>query len=290
MSVALSARCGRPGFVSLILASVLLNLVTCVPSNRDSADSEGRAVAPGPKAGRSVCESGMTLEVTQGSDGGIVITADSLDEEYVTREDAWKTLPRLYKGPLTGVPEPVEVVPEELSTPELMLLDGFCCCWWGKKDEYRHIRPLLCAVGSILMIWDAYEVLPSGDYALLFPKSPPTDSLADMFWSLPVEQQRHTNAVPFFNPLRGSVIRVNPPEEKSPGDIYLQPLELSDSQLAEIEPFLSRHRAAPSPAFLFTVHGIEGNPLLRGVWFIHKLDAHSVHSLQRETDSASGTS
>jgi len=287
VNVQISARRWRPNSVLLILALVLLSLAACNPANRNSANSRVKAVAQQPKANSSVCESGMTLEVTKGDDGGIVITADSLDEEYVTREDAWETLPRLYKEPLEGVPEPVEVAPDELSPAELMLLDGFCCCWWGEKDEFRHIRPLLCAVGSILMIWDSYGVLPSGDYSLLIPKSPPTDVNADMFWNLPKEQQRHTNAVPFFNPLRGSVIRVNPQEEKSPGDIYLEPLELSDSQLAEIEPFIIRQRAMPSPAFLFTVYGSEGTPLIRGVFFIQKLDAHRAGHPQSETGSAS---
>ena len=230
----------------------------------------------------------MTLEVTKGADGGIVITADSLDEKYLTREDAWKTLPRLYKEPLEGVPEPVEAVPEELSTAELFLLDGFRCCWWGEKVKYRNVRPLVYAVGSIIMMWNSYGVLPSGDYGLLFPGSPPTDPRADMLWALPKERQWHDNAVGFFNPLRGSVIRLNPSEEKSPGDIYLEPLELNDSQLAEIEPFIIRQRAMPSPAFLFTVYGSEGKPLIRGVFFIQKLDAHPSTHPQSETGSASG--
>ncbi len=270
----------------MILALPLLSLAACNPANRASAEGGVEAVAPPPKAGQSICESGITLEVTQGSDGGIVITADSLDAKYVAREDAWKILP-LYTEPLAGVPEPVEVAPEELSPAELMLLDGFCCCWWGEKDKYRHIRPLVFAVVSIDEAWGSYGTLPSGDYALLFPGAPPTGSLADMFWSLPVEQQRHTNAVPFFNPLRGSVIRVNPPEEKSPGDIYLKPLKLSDSQLSEVEPFISRRKAMPSPAFLMTIYGSEGEPIIRGVLFIQKVGVHRVVIPRRETGSAS---
>jgi len=256
VNVPISVRCWRPNSVLLILASALLGLAACMPANRDSADSGVKAVAPRPNANRSACESGMTLEVTQGPDGGIVITADSLDAKYIAREDAWKTLPRLYKRSLTGVPEPVEVVPEDLSPSELMLLDGFRCCSrsWGGKDKYHRVRPLVHVVALINMMWDSYGVLPNGDYDLLFPGSPPAESHADKFWVLR-ERQRHDIATMAFNPLRGSVIRVNPPEEKSPGDIYLEPLELTDSQLSEVEPFIIRHRAMPSPAFLFTVYG-----------------------------------
>lgn|GEM_PF-1860763 len=289
MNVPISARCWRinPTPPTLILM-VLLGLAACMPANKNQTEDKYKTVVLRPKAERYVCESGMTLEVAKGDDGGIVITADGLDEEYVTREDAWKILP-IYMDPLTGVPELVEVVPEKLSPPELMLLDGFCCRSRGRDDKYRHIKPLEFAVLSIDMMWNSYGTLPSGDFGLLFPGSPPTDPRADMFWALK-ERQWHANAVVFFNPLRGSVIRVNPPEEKSPGDIYLEPLELSDSQLSEIEPFIARRKAMPSPAFLMTVYGSEGKPIIRGVWFIQKLGAHRVILPTSKTDSASDES
>ena len=264
---------------------MLFGVAACMPANANRAERKQSMVVLRPTTDRFVCKSGMTLEVTKGDSGEIVITADSLDAKYVAREDAWKILP-LYTEPLTGVPEPVEVAPEELSPAELMLLDGFCCCWWGEKDKYRHIRPLVFAVVSIDEAWGSYGTLPSGDYALLFPGSPPTDPRADMFWALK-ERQWHTNAVVFFNPLRGSIIRVNPPEEKSPGDIYLEPLELTDSQLAEVEPFISSRKAMPSPAFLMTIYGSEGEPIIRGVLFIQKVGVHRAVDPQSETGSAS---
>jgi len=268
--------CRRINAFALMIAAMLLltGLAGCMPANPDSANGEYKSTVLRPKAAKYVCESGMILEVTQGPDGDIVISADSLDAKYVAREDAWKILP-IYMGPLTGVLEPVKIAPEVLSPPELMLLDGFCCRSWGTEDKYRHIKPLVFAVSSIDVMWNSYGMLPSGDYGLLFSESPPTDPRADMFWALK-ERQWHTNAIVFFNPLRGSIIRVNPPEKESPGDIYLEPLELTDSQLAEVEPFISRRKAMPSPAFLMTIYGREREPMLRGVLFIQKVGVHRV--------------
>jgi len=227
-----------------------------------------------PERERFACTTGLNLEVSRSADGRLVITADRLDSECVARTDAWKAVP-IYTEPLDGVPGPVPVAPEKLTPPELMLLDGFCCRGWGAQDEYRHIRPLFNAVASIQLTWAAYQVLPGGDYGLLFPGDSPDDPREHRFWALD-ERKRHTNAAAIFNPLRGSIIRVNPAEERAPGDLYLEPLALSPSQLAAVQPFLERRKAAPSPAFLLTVHGGAGEPILQGVLFMQQPTAQPV--------------
>ena len=263
---------------------LLLGLAACMPRSAGSTEGEYKRIVLRPEIERFKCESGVALEVTERAGGGIAVIPDSLDAGHVARVDAWKTLP-LYTAPLDGLPKPVEVAPEVLSPPELMLLDGFCCRSWGCEDKYRHIKPLVFAVISVAMMWNSHGVLPSGDYGLLFPTSPPTEARSDVFWALK-ERQQHNNAVVFFNPLRESIIRVNPPEEKSPGDIYLEPVELTDSQLAEIEPFLAEHNATPSPAFLMTVYGSRREPILRGVLFIQRIGVHNFVVPQCEVGSA----
>lgn len=225
------------------------------------------------------------MKVSKGASGEIIITADSLKDKDILSAEAWKTLP-VYNDPLIGVPEPIEVVAEEQTPAELMLLDGFKCRWWGEEERYRNISPLMNALVSIEMMWDAYRTLPSGDFGLLFPGSPPDENRAMKYWAS-TDRQRHVNSVVLFNPLRNSIIRVNPREEKSPGDIYLDLLALNDVQLAEVYDFAKARKAMPSPAFLLTIYGHKGEPILRGVLFLQRLKGERVESPASDSDGPS---
>lgn len=223
---------------------------------------------------------GCTFSFSVGEKGEISIKPDAIKPENLIKANWWDALP-VYTYSITGVEGSKPINVTNLSIAEKALIEGIYIMRRDKPGSVRPIVPLSNAIGSIEMMLSRHNVLPTGDHGLLFLGESPAKNRTSAFQTQSSSKQ-YVNAIPFFNPLTNSLIRVNPPEASSPGDIYLTPIKLNDAQLSAVQSFTSDRKLDPSKAYIITVYGTTEHILLRGLFFPRTPVIHSSKLAETE--------
>ncbi len=227
---------------------------------------------PGTRTGfaaKGKCLAGVVVIAKQDEAGKLVVETGELGPTTVSSAPITE-LPIYYKE-IKGLPSPVKPVFSELDYKEKALLNGYCSLLNPAKDTLVLNLPVSFALGKAELYWRKHQKLISGDYALAIldysNEGDIKDTSDEAFWAQ-LSKVRNMACANEFNPLRNSVIRINPKEEKSPGDIYLEPITLTDSQLKEAHGIVSSLAEQKYPSFIITIWDAEGEILLRGIAFL----------------------
>ena len=231
---------------------------------------------PGTRTGfaaKGKCLAGVVVIAKQDEAGKLVVETGELGPTTVSPEPIAE-LPIYYRK-ITGVPSPVKPVFSELDYKEKAMQNGYCSLVRPEKDTLWLQLPLRSTITRIKHYWNRHDKIISGDYALAIIDysnvGDITDTSDEAFWAQRTEE-KNSGCASALNPLRNSVIRVNPKEEKSPGDIYIEPITLSASQRKEAKGVISYFAENEEPPFLITIWDAEGKVLLRGITFLSETE------------------
>ncbi len=269
------------GFRSYLGIAVFLVLAALITGcNREQPDYAHMVLEkgspPGTRTGfaaKGKCLAGAVVIAKQDKAGKLVVETGELGPTTVSSAPIVE-LPIYYRK-ITGVPTPVQPVFSELDYKEKALLNGYCSLLQPEKDTLWHQIPLRFAITKLIRYWNKHKKIISGDYALAIIDYSNTGDAEDTsdgaFWAQ-MKEEKNNGCASALNPLRNSVIRVNPKEEKSPGDIYIQPLTLSASQRKEAKGVISYLTENGEPPFLITIWDADGEVLLRGITFLSETE------------------
>jgi hypothetical protein len=253
---------------ALILIAVGWSCVRSKPAYEDIVLEEGspRGTRPANFLGSS-CRAGVVVVAKKDENGGLLVKSGTLDA--TTTEDSTSLpVPGFCFEKIEGFPPPKMPDSKKLDYAEKALLYGYCSLIDPQEERVALQQPFGMALSSAGIYWEKFGKLPTGDYAMVFAKDIPLEERrAKAFWSQSKEL-RDSLCASMYNPLRNSVIRINPPEEKSPGDIYLEPIKLTPGQINKLAKWLEPRVKSADPAFICTVWNTKGEILLRGVAFL----------------------
>lgn len=268
----------RSQILKLFFAALaLLCLCSCARKQPDYAHIElEKGSPPGTRTGfaaKGKCLAGVVVIAKQDEAGKLVVETGELGPTTVSPEPIAE-LPIYYKE-IKGLPSPVKPVFSELDYKEKALLNGYCSLVRPEKDTLWLQLPLRHAITRLEHYWNRHKKIISGNYALAIIDYSNTGDIKDTsdeaFWAQSKEE-KNGGCASALNPLRNSVIRVNPKEEKSPGDIYIEPITLSASQREEAKGVISYLAKNGEPPFLITIWDTKGEVLLRGIAFLSETE------------------
>lgn len=254
--------------VGLAGAAVVLALglaTTVTAANGAGVYGERTIVMPEPRSPDHGCTGMAELSVRKSADGRIAFDFSGISRDCIAQKAGLRPVYSLYLEAVPGLPAPAIPDQSELTDREKMLVNGFCYEYWNGNP--RYISPVSFALAAVNMHWSTNGCLPESEYGLLYADKPVDYNREGAFWRQQ-EWKQLTNAATFCNPLRDSIIRVNPPEARSPGDIYLEKLMLTGDQTEHLRPFAEKHHSATDRGYLLTVHGSSGQVLMRGILFM----------------------
>jgi hypothetical protein len=259
-------------YISILAVMLLLALGWGCNRNKPSYETKVLETGspPGARPGAflgSSCRAGVVVVAKKDENGGLLVKTGTLDA--TTAEDSTSVpVPGFCFEKIPGLPSPKMPDSKKLDYGEKALLFGYCSLIDPQSERLALQQPFGRALLEAGLYWKKLGKLPTGDYALVFAKDIPLEERsAKAFWSQP-EGVRDALCASFYNPLRGSVIRINPPVDKSPGDIYMEPIKLTPEQVSKLAKWLEPRVKSAEPAFICTVWDTKGEILLRGIAFL----------------------